>query len=503
MPADIAVAERLPETGLVLPAEPIIHMPSLPVSLQIFFNDDLFRRCQTVANYLAKAEGYAPRHLIGKPEACFAVVSRALTWRLDPYAVAQATYQTPNGQVGYYGSLCQAIIENSGRLDPSYGGVKFEHVGDWLKLRVGANGRMFKMATSQRGGDYPVPAWEQWGPLEEGLGVIVRAKLKDEDNPREMPFDLLQAYPRNSTLWATDPRTQICYTSVRRFSTSTVPTLFMGVPFDHETMDDWIASLHDVTPPRPELEHFSETGEPKGGRRSRGPKPSVPGERPIAEDPQLQTHTSGQASPATGNGAAGPTAGSAKVEKPWFFSDEYGEVTEFEDVDEAVTTYAGVLEGRRNNVKALETAWLNGARLLATLRDRGHTEAADALNTEYSRLLEEAGRAEEARKPAATGEPAAATGGPAAATATSEPAQAAASPAYDVAVPLPEGMPMNQWHMAARERLKVMTQEQRPPVDFTRFREVNSTALDRLKGELRSWYNMLDKEITRGAAPPS
>jgi hypothetical protein len=66
------------------------------------------------------------------------VVSRALTWRLDPYAVAQATYQTPNGQVGYYGSLCQAIIENSGRLDPSYGGVKYEHVGDWNKLRATA-----------------------------------------------------------------------------------------------------------------------------------------------------------------------------------------------------------------------------------------------------------------------------------------------------------------------------------------------------------------------------
>jgi hypothetical protein len=57
MPADIALAERPPETGLVLPADDPIHMPSLPVSLQIFFNDDLFRRCQTVANYLSKAVG--------------------------------------------------------------------------------------------------------------------------------------------------------------------------------------------------------------------------------------------------------------------------------------------------------------------------------------------------------------------------------------------------------------------------------------------------------------
>lgn len=485
MAADLAVAERRPEAGLGLPPEPALHMPSLPVSLQIFFNDDLFRRCQTVANYLAKAQGYTPVHLIGKPEACFAVVSRALTWRLDPYAVAQATYQTPNGQVGYYGSLCQAIIENSGRLDPSYGGVKFEHVGDWRKLRVGANGRMFKMATGRQGGEYPVPAWEQWGPLEEELSVIVRAKLKDEDNPREMPFELLQAYPRNSTLWATDPRTQICYTSVRRFSTSTVPTLFMGVPFDHETMDDWIASLRDVTPARPELADFSETGEAKsGGRRSRGPSKAVAGERPIAEDDPQSTAAG---TPPPTNGKAPPAA---PVEKPWFFADEYGEVHEFEDADEAVTTYGSQLEAAKQSVQAIEAVWQNGARLLAALRERGHTQAADALNAEYGLLLEEAAAA--AAK--ATAEPAADVS-----RETSEPT----SPAYNVAVPMPEGMPANQWHMAARAKLKEMSEAGRPPVDFTRFREVNKDALARLKGELLSWHNLLDKEITKNSAPPA
>jgi hypothetical protein len=468
------------------PLAPATHesfaVAHLPISLQIFFNDDLFRRCQTVANYLAKAEGYAPKHLIGKPEACFAVVSRALTWRLDPYAVAQATYQTPGGQVGYFGSLCQAIIENSGRLDPSYGGVKFEHVGDWGVLRG-----KFKIATGRQGGDYPVPDWEQRGAIENGLGVIVRAKLRNEDLPRELPFDLVQAYPRNSTLWAVDPRTQICYTAVRRFATSTVPTLFMGVPFDHEEMGDWTASLRDVTPPRPELEHFTETGEPKsGGGRRRKP---VAGERPIAEDPQTAT-----------NGAAGQPK---TAEKPWFFSDEYGEVFEFDDVDEAVTSYAGQLEAARNNPQALEATWQNGARLLAALREREHSDAADALNAEYGRLLEEAQRATAAAKPApaeppaATSEPAAATSEPAAATHGET--QQAESPAYDVTVPLPEGMAMNSWHMACRERLKAMHAAQRPPVDFSRFREVNAAGLDRLKNELRSWHSMLMKELDRGA----
>jgi hypothetical protein len=243
MPDDTAVVEEVRNLPVEHdpPPAPVLQLATLPVSLQIFFNDDLFDRCKAVAHHLAKAEGFAPRHLIGKPEACFAVVSRALTWRLDPYAVAQACYQTPGGQIGYYGSLCQAILENSGRL---IGGVKFEHYGDWAKLRG-----KFKIATSDKGGKYPMPDWEQFGPIEQGLGVLVSAKMRDEETRREMPFDLVQAYPRNSTLWATDPRTQIGYTAVRRFATSTVPTLFMGVPFDREEAEGWVSGL-DVTPPR-------------------------------------------------------------------------------------------------------------------------------------------------------------------------------------------------------------------------------------------------------------
>jgi hypothetical protein len=494
MPDDTAVLERddaqtlpAPTAGPDLPelADPL-SMMRLPVSLQIFFNDQLFRRCQTVANYLAKAEGYAPRHLIGKPEACFAVVSRSLTWRLDPYAVAQACYQTPNGQVGYYGSLCQAIIENSGRLDPSFGGVKFEHQGDWTKLRG-----KWKRATGQRGGEYAVPDWEQWGAIEQDLGVIVRAKMLGEDNPREMPFDLVQAYPRNSTLWATDPRTQICYTAVRRFASSTVPTLFMGVPFDHEDMSDWISGLRDVTPGRPELEEF-------------GPEKTASPRRPAARGKAAGATAQ---DPKPGNGAAAPTTAAEK----WFFNDEVGEVFEFDNVDEAVTTYAQRLEAAKGNRKLLEATWDNGARLLAALRERGHTDAADALNNEHGQLLGEIEAAERAAEAAAAG---AGQPDPSTQQEQGQP-QLAQQPEdkgdnrfyrqadFDVLVPLPDGMPMNQWHMAARDRLKAMHEATRPGADFVRFQEINAGALTRLKGELRSWYNMLEKEITRGAGAPA
>jgi len=234
-------------------ASALVPFAQMPVSLQIFFNPLLFDRCKQIAHYLSKAEGFAPAHLIGKPEACFAIVSRSLAWKLDPYAVANATYQTPNKQVGFLGSLCQAIIENSGRL---VGGVQYKHFGDWSKIQ-----RRFKVVEETRKGRdnstykvrLPVPTWADED--EEGIGVTVIAQIKGETEPRTLDFHLAQAYPRNSTLWVTDPKTQIQYTAIRRFATSVAPSLFMGVPFESEDVD-WAASLKDVTPARPRREDF-------------------------------------------------------------------------------------------------------------------------------------------------------------------------------------------------------------------------------------------------------
>lgn len=209
---------------------PVIeHKPgTMSPTLQMMLDDKMFDRAKAIAKYLALAEGFVPKNLIGKPEACFAVVDLAITWKLSPYAVARTCYQTPNGQVGFYGVLCQAILENSGMLE---GPVRFEHFGEWGKL-VGK----FKKAVSAKGHEYPVATWT---PQDEtGLGVEVSAQVKGERDRRTFRFELVQAFPRNSTLWATDPRTQLCYTAVRRFANVAAPGLFMGVPFDREDMVD-------------------------------------------------------------------------------------------------------------------------------------------------------------------------------------------------------------------------------------------------------------------------
>lgn len=212
----------------------------LPVSgmapgLALMFNEPLYERCKQIAQIMSRANGITPGHLIGQSEACFAVVTRSITWKLDPFSVAQATYQTPGGKVGYEGKLVQAILENSGHLE---GGVKFTHVGDWDKIR----GKWIKK-NSDRGKEYAVQGWKDED--ENGLGVIVSAQVKGEKEPRELTVWMRECFPRNSTLWALRPSQQIMYTAVRAFANVAAPGLFMGVPFSSDLEEQ---TMIDVTP---------------------------------------------------------------------------------------------------------------------------------------------------------------------------------------------------------------------------------------------------------------
>lgn len=241
----------------------------LPVSgmapgLALMFNEPLYERCKQIAQIMARAQGITPPHLIGQSEACFAVVTRSITWKLDPFSVAQATYQTPGGKVGFEGKLVQAILENSGYLE---GGVKFQHLGDWEKIR----GKWIKKS-SERGKEYAVAAWKDED--EVGLGVIVSAQVKGEKEPRELTVWLRECFPRNSTLWALRPSQQIMYTAVRAFANVAAPGLFMGVPFTSDLEEQ---TMIDVTPTtsRPVREQPVQTtqAEPQQQEEANAPEP--------------------------------------------------------------------------------------------------------------------------------------------------------------------------------------------------------------------------------------
>jgi hypothetical protein len=196
---------------------------------------------------MSKAEGITPPHLLGKRRSVLRGRNPGDHLAPRPIRRHAATYQTPGGRVGYEGKLIQAILENSGMLE---GPVTYELIGEWNKIRG-----KHRIAKSSKGHDYAVPDWKPED--EEGLGVVVRAKVKGEREPREMePFMLRSCFPRNSTLWALRPDQQIKYTACRAFGNTVAPGILMGVPFDSDA--DGGGSMIDVTPPRPTRSAFAD-----------------------------------------------------------------------------------------------------------------------------------------------------------------------------------------------------------------------------------------------------
>lgn len=244
----------MPEAEISLPVTADdLHRGGLPENMKmapglaIYFVDSLYLRCKAVALRMSEARGMVGAHLINNPGACMAIISRSITWNLDPFAVAQATYDV-KGKIGYEGKLCQAILENSGAIE---GQLKFEFFGDWDKLRG-----KFKMVGAVGSGERkPEQLWKDED--EVGLGVKVSALVKGEASPREEEFFLAEMYPRNSTLWVLRPKQQMRYATARAFGNIAVPGIIMGIPFDVDPSGmGGDAPMKDITPERPQASEF-------------------------------------------------------------------------------------------------------------------------------------------------------------------------------------------------------------------------------------------------------
>ena len=214
------------------------------LALALIFNNALFTRCQTIAQMMSDAVGFTPKHLVGKKEACFSVVTRSILWKLDPYLVAHATFDV-KGKFGYAGALCKAILEKSNAFDKKLRYEKIPSADAWQQVQG-----KFKMDDSKKQqNDHGEPAKYAKATYtekdEEGLGVRIHYKLKGQEEGY-YDYYLRQANPRFSTLWATDPWTQLCYLATRRFANLEVPEVFYGVPFDDDVHSQ--DSIIDVTP---------------------------------------------------------------------------------------------------------------------------------------------------------------------------------------------------------------------------------------------------------------
>lgn len=310
------------------------------ISTAIMLDETLFRRATSISQMMARAQGIVPKHLLGKPDTCFAVICSALTWKMDAFQVANATYDV-HGKVGYYGRLCQAIIENSGRVE---GGVKYEEIGDWSMV-MGKFAMKEGKKQDENGVASKYAAATYTEKDEEGLGIIASIQVKGEAKPRTFKLMLRQCYPRNSTLWATDPLTQIKYRAARGLGNLAMPGIFMGVPLD---LADEAPGMVDVTPPpapepekkqrKSKLDAFAEPKTPTvtdvpetppepAAQTTAAPVQEVIPPQPVQAEPPRPAATFRRATPA--GEAPRPDPASLKPLQPFTSHDpETGEVLE-------------------------------------------------------------------------------------------------------------------------------------------------------------------------------
>lgn len=209
--------------------QPDMQAPYAPHTANMLMNPQIMQALDSFANMMAGGVATVPHHLRKNKADCMAVVMQAAQWGMNPFAVAQKTHLTQGGQLGYEAQLVNAVITSNGPFD---GRPDYEFFGDWDKILGKVQERK-----SDKGGKYYVAGWN--AADEAGLGVIVRARLRGEEEARELKLLMTQCYPRFSTQWATDPQQQISYAALKKFARRYCPDVILGVytPDEFEPVD--------------------------------------------------------------------------------------------------------------------------------------------------------------------------------------------------------------------------------------------------------------------------
>lgn len=222
---------------------PVVATSSASLILDSASMDSMMR----LADIMAKGRATIPEHLRGSPADCAAVIMQAIQWRMNPFAVAQKTHLV-NGALGYEAQLVNAVIQSSGVTVDRF---NYEWYGPWEKI-IGKSKVCTAPAKGTKGAaDYKkeyqfrVPDYQMQD--EDGLGVRVWATLRGESEPRVLSLLLVQASVRNSPLWATDPKQQLAYLAVKRWTRLYSPDVILGV-YTPDELDEGNREARDITP---------------------------------------------------------------------------------------------------------------------------------------------------------------------------------------------------------------------------------------------------------------
>lgn len=152
-----------------------------------------------VAEQMATAKVTVPKHLLGSVGDCLAIVTQAMLWNMNPFAVAQKTHLV-NGVLGYEAQLVNAVVQNSGAVR---GAPHYEYRGDG-------------------------------GNLECRVGFVLRGQTEVTWGEYLRSADVTT---KNSPLWKTNPKLQLGYLQVKNWARAYAPGAILGV-YSTDELDD-------------------------------------------------------------------------------------------------------------------------------------------------------------------------------------------------------------------------------------------------------------------------
>jgi hypothetical protein len=197
-----------------LPARPLAVDVSNPLSL--YLDTGIYGQIMNVSEMMAKS-ALVPAHLRGKPSDCWLIVSQAMRWKMDPFAVAQHTFVT-QGKLGYEGKLVAAVVNASGKLKTPLS-YKYEGSGDARK-------------------------------------VTVSGTIEGETTPREIT-GAVAGWKTSNEKWAKMPDQMLAYRGAREWARRHMPEAVLGVTqTDDELPQPHIGpdAARDVTPAAADLD---------------------------------------------------------------------------------------------------------------------------------------------------------------------------------------------------------------------------------------------------------
>lgn len=158
------------------------------------------------AKMMAVSGAAVPKWLRNNPGGCLAMCSRALRWKMEPFAVAEKSYlaigKGGTEHIGYEAQLVHAVVISNA---PLKGRLRYEILGTGDERRC-------KVWATFKNEDKPHEY------TSETLGAKIKAIGKND-----------KGQLKGSPLWETDPEVQLAYSAVRQWCRLFSPETLLGV----------------------------------------------------------------------------------------------------------------------------------------------------------------------------------------------------------------------------------------------------------------------------------